>query len=168
MIHAIGTITARKSAALRLSSEPLLKQYAAIHSINLEAQADKIRQKAIRKVSARLREILFGSTIHLILHHEDLDAERVMTSELKIFLGESRAKEVNTDLEETTDVEDARKEAMEGVMGNLVKAATEKEVKKSRTCFEKNLRRPRNTMLPPTTPMVPSNPRDPPGSKEGN
>lgn len=121
MIHVIGTITDRKSAALRLSNEPLLKQYAAIHSINLEIQTDKTRQKAIRKVSAGLREILFGSIIHLILHHEDLDAERVMTSELKTFPEESRAKEANPNLKEAMDVEDARKEAMEEILGSLVK-----------------------------------------------
>ena len=83
VIHAIGTITDHESAALRSTTEPLLSQDTAIHSINLEAQTDKTRQKAIQKVSAGLCEILFRSTIHLVLHHEELDAERVMTSQLK-------------------------------------------------------------------------------------
>ena len=86
MIYAIRNITDRKSAALRSTKEPLLRRYAAIQSIDLEAGTEKTCQKAVRKVALDLRTILFGSTIDLILYHEDQDADRAMTSELKIFL----------------------------------------------------------------------------------
>ena len=61
-----------------------------------------------------------------------------MTSELKTFPKESRAKEPNADLKEVMDVEDVRKEAMEAILGNLVKVATEKEVTKIKNMLRKN------------------------------
>ena len=60
-----------------------------------------------------------------------------MTFELKIFLKESRAKEANADLKEAMDVEDAREDAMEEFFGNLVKVATEKEIKKIKNMLRK-------------------------------
>ena len=91
------------------------------------------------------------STIHLILFHEDKDAQRVVNSELEEFLGEERAKEANDALKKAMDTEDARDEAMEEMLDKIVKVATDKQLNKVKSVLRKNLRRPRKTMRLPTT-----------------
>ena len=66
----MGRITVCEATTLRLSRHALLDRYAAQHVINHEAQAELIGTITMSTISDDMKQVLFGSTIHLILFHE--------------------------------------------------------------------------------------------------
>ena len=70
--------------------------------------------------NSKFDHVLFRSTIHLILFHEQQDTQCVVNSELKEFIGDERAKETKGALEEAMDKEESQDESMEEILEKLV------------------------------------------------
>ena len=63
---------------------------------------------AVKTIAQDLKQVLIGSTIHLIQYHEQQDTLRKVNSKLEELLGKRKVKEINNPLEEEMDKEEAR------------------------------------------------------------
>ena len=126
VVHVLSIIAEEETTTLSTSRSTLFAVYAKQHGIDTVKLSSHAKDPDTKKIMKILKLILLVSIPHLIKYHQDQDLLREVIITLNDFVEMEEQIEVNNDLDEKLDEEDAHELALETLVERLATSASNK------------------------------------------